>query len=364
MTQLKKILAALVVALLLGLGLLTLLLPQRTFSPNENRLLTQHPSLTLSGLLSGTVQDTVTNSLSDQFPLRDQLMAAGTALKLLCGRTDIGNTYIGAHGTLFEKVTDNDIDLNLYAKNLSRIDQLAQNHPEVTVTTLLVPTSGAILPELLPEHAMLYDSAKLSALAQTSLPHCNVVDPTQALRAVGADAYYKTDHHWTTLGALAGYQAWQQDAAVDFSLTTVSTTFLGSLYSRVLLPDPVTDTIQVAEVSPDLSVTADGQSISLYDWAKLEEKDQYQLFFGGNHGITEITGGSGTGTLLVLKDSFANCMVPFLTAHYQRILMIDLRYYAGSVNALLEAESIDDVLVLYEQTNFAGDRDLAKLALH
>ena len=101
----------------------------------------------------------------------------------------------------------------------------------------------------------------------------------------------------------------------------------------------------------------------MYQYDKLSEKDQYQFFFGGNFGEVRISGGSGEGTVVVLKDSFANCFVPFLLSDYENVIMIDCRYYPGSFRKLLEEETPQDVLILYELNNFANDINQTKLSI-
>ena len=109
------------------------------------------------------------------------------------------------------------------------------------------------------------------------------------------------------------------------------------------------------------SVVCDGKDGALYDLSALEQKDKYELFLGGNYGQCVITTGTENGKhLLLVKDSFANSFVPFLTGDYETITMIDLRYYRGSM-AELAAEA-DNILVLTEVTNLAGSGDYFKLS--
>lgn len=89
------------------------------------------------------------------------------------------------------------------------------------------------------------------------------------------------------------------------------------------------------------------------------EKDQYQVFFGGNHPLVEIHTADNTGrNLLVFKDSYANCLVPFYIPCFDNIYMIDPRYYYDNAAALLTTDGITNVLFLYSQNTFATDRTL------
>ena len=137
----------------------------------------------------------------------------------------------------------------------------------------------------------------------------------------------------------------------------------GTLYSKVLLPDSVYDEV---DYCPDITIESadcDGTvTDSLYDLAALEKKDKYELFLGGNYAKAVLRTGVENGKhLLLIKDSFANSLVPFLCGDYETITMVDLRYCREKIQPL--ADEADDVLVLYEITNFAADGNLFKLNL-
>ena len=115
-------------------------------------------------------------------------------------------------------------------------------------------------------------------------------------------------------------------------------------------------------MSDKLKVTADGKEIPLYDMSAAGEKDKYKVFLGGNYGETTIKGGCNNGkTLLIIKDSFANSLVPFLTADYENIIMLDLRYYMGSAQQLAAERNVDEILFVCEMSSFANDKNMVKL---
>lgn len=367
MKHLKTIGAVLWLAALLAVGICTLTLPQRSFSLHENRTLTTTPAWSWKDFLSGDYQEKLSDSLSDQFPLRDRWMALGSSIKQGLGRRDIGNTYIGSEGYLFEKVTDSDIDRTRWSNNLSLLNRLAQQYPNIPFQALFVPSSGTILTENLPKYAELYDAEGMMQEAEATLTACETVNPTEDLRTAAAEGqiYFRTDHHWTAWGAFAAYQALTHHAGAVTEYEaedTAGEVFLGTLYSRVLTQNPTPDKVELPKLKDTPTVTVNGQPSQLYHMEKLNEKDQYQVFLGGNFGIVELSG-TGKGTLLLLKDSFANCFVPYLTAEYEKIVMIDLRYYPSSVKALLDTGEFDRVLTLYELNNFANDSNFAKLSL-
>lgn len=352
--------------LLLSFGVCTFAIPQKDFSESENRYLEKLPSFSFSSLFSGDYTKSLSSFLSDHFPLREKFVSLQTKLKLLSGKKDIENTYIGKDGFLFEKVTDADIDQKRFENNLSVIEKLAVDNPQTPFDVMLVPSSGCILKNKLPTFASCYDFSSLLSKAQSELSSCNVIDVSQTLKEHQDDLiYYRTDHHWTTRGAYYAYLSYMKKSGSydDAKKETVTTSFFGTLSSRVPGISVCADSIDVFDLPP-CSVSIDGKKAQMYNKDALLQKDKYQVFFGGNHPTVTIKSKKAKkGKILVIKDSFANCFVPFLTEDYSQITMIDLRYYSGSLGALLSSSDFEKVLVLYQMSNFALESSVAKAAL-
>ncbi len=342
--------------------------PDRAFSENENRYLTGRPELTAQSVLDGKFQDKLSDFLSDQFPQRDFWTATGALTKKLSGRKDIGGVYLGKEHYFFEKFTDDSYSADRFQAQLDLLAQFAREQ-EIPVRVLFAPTPGKILPDLLPEHAVLYDMDRVFAAVEAALPQCQVIDLRQALSGQTRQVYYRTDHHWTTYGAYLGYRSYCEAAGLEarsyesFRVQQLTDSFYGTLYSKTLDGSALPDAIEVPQNLPEVTVTEDGvQSASVYDLEKLETKDKYAVFFGGNPGQTVIDTGAGNGKrLLVVKDSFANSLVPFLLEDYEQIIMVDLRYFGGSVKGLIQEYGITDALILYEMSNFLSDANTYKL---
>ena len=101
---------------------------------------------------------------------------------------------------------------------------------------------------------------------------------------------------------------------------------------------------------------------SIYKMDALKGKDKYTVFFGGNHSVTDIKTENKTGkTLLIIKDSFAHNLAPFLIKDYDRIIMLDLRYFNKSLKKYLTDNEITDLLVLYSTPDFAEDANIGRL---
>lgn len=339
------------------------LTPDRAFSENENRYLQLTPRLTWDRIMSGDFMEDVEDYTSDQIVFRDFWTAARSVLQRAEGKEDISGTYLGADGRYFAKVTDDSFDWVRLEKNAGYIRDFfaASGKP---CTALIVPSPAGILRDMLPENAPYFNEDKAFGRLGDILGS-TLLDSRETLSAVD-DPYYHTDHHWTTMGAQAAYTLWAQatgHTARSYDLTLATDSFRGTLYSKVLLPDSVYDEV---DYCPDISIVSadcDGTvTDSLYDLAALEKKDKYELFLGGNYAKAVLRTGVENGKhLLLIKDSFANSLVPFLCGDYETITMVDLRYCREKIQPL--ADEADDVLVLYEITNFAADGNLFKLNL-
>ena len=364
----------------------SLIIKDREFSPNENRYLAETPELSWDNILSGKFQDGLEDYLRDQVCFRDGWITVKTGIQKACGDTDIGGAYVGKDGYDFEKITPEDVDEKQVDRNIKAVEDYFMTASETIdkqkLSFLLVPTSGLVMQEKLPKNARLFDQAKYIDQVQKAMKDYNFVDVRDTLMDHNDEyIYYKTDHHWTSAGACLAYDVWSErtggEAETEDGLVknVVSDKFRGSLYSKILDADSAYDEIWTyglqkddAFGSKDCTVTIDEkqQLDSIYDDEKLQEKDKYAYFLGGNYGQVHIQNQKAASkakgkNLLIIKDSFANSFVPFVTQDYENIYMVDLRYYNGDMKSYLQEHNITDVLVLYNISNFISDRNLQKL---
>lgn len=348
---------------------LLLLTKDRTFSEAENRMLAQKPALTAASLADGSFAENAQRWYADQFPGRDGWIAANTAFSRLLGQREMNGVYLGADGYLMEKPAEAD-DTQL-EKTLDAIRAFAALDPARPVYLAVVPTAACVLEDKLPPDAPVEDEQAAIRTFYGTLDNVTGIDVTDGLRArADAGLYYRTDHHWTSLGAYAAFQTMAPQLGLDadaaqFTPYTVSTTFEGTLASKTGSRG-VYDTITIYAPADenllyDVTYTDTQTTVrTLYDRQKLAQKNQYEVFFGGNHARVDIRTTADTGrTLLLLKDSYANCFVQFLLPYYDRIIMIDPRYYYDDLGALLRREAITDVLMLYNYNTFVQDHALA-----
>ncbi|MBQ5970431.1 MAG: hypothetical protein IJL52_10065 [Clostridia bacterium] len=362
MKWLERIIPACFLLILLLCGTVTVLKGDRAFSDNENRPLKTRSTIS-SRASDGSFQRDLNEYLSDQFLLRDVCTAAQSRLKRLTGRRDIGGAYLGKQNHLFQRITDRDVDPDQIAADAKRYARL-QERTGLPLTVLPVPSAGIALSELLPAHAQMYDYDGILSLLHTAMPQATVIDTAPVLRGssayFGSNSYYRTDHHWTTEGAYLAYcrlvseKGREAPPMTDFSLKTVTADFRGTQDSRVLDRSIPPDTIKTVALPDGVRVVADGKEIPFYNDAALETKDKYSVFLSGNHGVVEITNPQNPDgkTLLLIKDSFANCLAPFLIYDYARIVMVDERYCMDMPAELCEQYGADELLVVKEAAFF------------
>lgn len=365
----KKLYLYIFTAILLAGGISVFAGADRAFSENENRYLTKLSDVASADVISGEFQQQLMNYTNDQMPGRDIFMASATAVKKASGRKDIGGAYIGRDGYYFDKKLDKDINLKRYRRNLDKIQKTALRYSDKTVSVMLVPESAGIYSRRLPSNAQIFDDDKIYAMAEQQLTECRLINLKNILKQnTDKDLYYRTDHHWTLEGAYIGYEAFTGKKCT-YDTETVCDDFLGTLYSKVLdikarkkvSDGGSADTVKIPVADIKANVMADGKSIDMFDRAALNEKDKYKVFFGGNYGITEINSKVNDKKLVVVKDSFANCFVPLLTGDYGEIIMIDMRYFSGNIDMV--AADADEILFLYELSNFAADSNISKLGM-
>lgn len=350
--------------------LINLFTHDREFSEAENRNLSQKPEFSLAALADGSYFSGITDWYNDQFFARDKWISLKLREDSLLGRKESGGVYLCENGYLIaQPEAPNETVLS---ETISNINQFAMEHPDISTRMMLVPGAAAILPDYLPKNAPVRDVLQDIENVRSQLGgNIQFLDAAAALQAhADEDIYYKTDHHWTSLGA---YYAFAANTGImgigapvrDYDIYTVSNSFEGTLASKSG-SHAVTDRIEIyAPKAPSLSyyVTySDEQDkiCSIYNRSALDSKDQYTVFFGGNHPLVEIRTTANNGrSLLVFKDSYANCFMQFLLPYYEKIIMVDPRYYYDSLDSILNSYGITDILYLYSTDTFLTDGSLS-----
>ncbi len=355
------------VLVLIVVCLAGLIAKDRPFSDTENRSLAQKPALSASALADGSFFSGLDSWYSDQFPARDGWISMHLWQIRRLGQKESGGVYLGRDRLLAAPETPDEAAV---AGTVAAVNAFSAQHPELNMNLMLVPGAAAILTDALPKNAPVRDQLQDIRTIQEQLDgSITVLEAGSVLSAhAQEEIYYKTDHHWTSLGAYLVYAANAPALGLDpnqgFDVYTVSEDFEGTLSSKSG-SHAMRDHVEIYGLQdPDLKYYVSygeegGKVCSIYDREALDAKDKYTVFFGGNHDKVEIRTTANNGkSLLLFKDSYANCFVQFLLPGYERITIIDPRYYYGTLDSILNA-GVTDVLFLYSADTLVRDTSLA-----
>lgn len=352
--------------------IINVIVPDKEKSVQENRMLATKPKFRLSSLISGDYDEKFEAYMDDQFVGRDMWRKLKVTVDRICGSRLENGVYIGRNGQLLEQIEV--ADENHLAANIKAIKSFSESQKKIPVRMMLVPDAANVLNHSLPALAKPEDQTQMFSMVRKDLgDSVEWIDVSTELNKHKTEKiYYKTDHHWTTLGAFYAFQAAAPSLGIEGDLSgkyvshAVSNSFNGMLASKsgVNLGEKEQIDIYVpTEEDTDLIidyVDEGKRSTSLYDSSKLKEKDQYTVFLGGNSSLLDIrTVSTSTKRLLLVKDSFANSFIPFLTPYYREIVVVDPRYYSGTINDLMDSYRISEVLFLYSGNTFFKDNNIS-----
>ena len=358
----NKIITSFFCLLLAVSALAGLVMPDRYYSEREKRTLTQKPQFTAADFISGKFSDELEDYLTDQVPLRDGWVTMKTYMELAVGKRESGGVYICKDKYLMDKFTS-------YSKKqlTANVEVLAELQSKlaaegIAMNTLLVPVAAQVLADKLPAYAPAADyAAILQVLANAEV---DTVDAFSALDAhSGENIYYRTDHHWTSLGAYYAYCTWRgvEPNADEWTQEVLCDNFRGTTWNKVPLPTVPAEEITAWYKHTNRTVSYnDGQyeTDSIYERKYLDGSDQYAVFLNSNQAQTVIQGSGKSGKLLLIKDSYGNTFAQFPVEDYAEVHVIDLRFFRNDVGEYAKENGITDALVLYGTQNFVKDTNL------
>ena len=348
-----------------------LIVRDKDYSPMENRNLQLFPNLSWRTVTSGRFESQFDDYVADQFPLRNAWIAVKSTADRLLGRTEANNIFLGKDGYLIQNFTEP--DRTNYRETVMTLRDFAVRHANLSMYVLVAPSALTVYADKLPLNAIHgNESAYLDRLrADLADTPYHFVDVRQALLAQKDEAqlYYRTDHHWTTPGAYAAYRefaaaAGLPGAAQAYRAVLLTDGFSGTLTAqsgfRMTETDELYAYLPEGGVSHVVTYAGDTSRYSSVYWTEnLDVRDKYTVFFNGNHPEVKIeTGAKSQRVLLVLKDSYANCFVPFLIQDYKKIVMVDPRYFTGDLETEIATEGVTDVLFMYNANTLAVDTSL------
>ena len=340
------------------------IVPDKELSQKENRSLTLAPKFNIAQLFSGEYTAHLADYISDQFPLRDTFVSVKAYSELLVGKLENNGVVYGKGGVLIAR--DNMTE-NRLKENIQAVSDFA-TATQVPVCLGILPRTIDVFSEYLPQSYPIDNNSSLWKQYFECLKKSELIVPNLYEPLCEQNNYYLTDHHYNTYGAYQTYNLLGDSLGYTpkdikfFKKEKVAEDFCGTSMraSGFYLAPKDEITLFRYDGDTEYKVMADGKQIDLYDFSKLDTTDKYAVFLGGNHARVDINSGKNKPKLLVIRDSFADSLVPFLAIHYD-LTLIDLRYFTDNVAQIVKKEGIDKVLVLESIGEFANTKNLSYL---
>lgn len=361
--------------LIFGFMVITVIQSPKNFSETENRVLKQKPEMNIESLINGEFETNYEEYLTDQFVFRDQWIGLKTTVEKIFWKKESKDIYFAKDDYLIEKHSDS-FTTDMARRNRELLSQFVNQYQgqfgKNHISVMIVPNAVDILKHKLPSFASPYNEDEYLAQIAKTLPENVWFDAASVLREhQNEDIFYRTDHHWKTIAAFYVYQEWAKKQGyhvpeiTDYKIKTVTDDFEGTIQSKLGIKT-TGDTIELFLPKTEIPYTVKNSvneiESSLYDDSALDTKDKYAVYFGGNQEFLKIhTESDNKRKILVIKDSYANCFIPFMIGEFQEIDILDLRYTKQKLNERIKKGGYTDLLVLYNASGFAEDMNIAKL---
>lgn len=365
----KKIFFITFLSIWLILIILNFIIPNKSFSEQENRYLATLPKFDIKKLVNGEYTEKLNDYINDNFIFRNFFLKLNSAFNLSLGKTENNGVYIGKDGFLFEKFEYGKEEKNNLEKVIYAINNFSQNN-YIPVYFMLIPNSIYINREKLPNNLEIYSQKEIINEFYRKLNNkIEKVNVTETLDENKDDyLYFMTDHHLTSKGAYLAYIEFCKIANLikpelnDFEKETVSKNFLGTFDSKAQVINQKNDEIIVYKnnLNTNIEGNYDGKEYnSIFNNEYLDKKDKYSYFLNGNNAKVVIkTKLNNKKKLLVIKDSYAHIFAQFFCQNFEEIHLIDPRYYKLSISDYIKEKDITDVLFLYNVSNMLNDNNL------
>lgn len=393
-----KLMIGLFAVVLCGVSLVTVILPKKDMSENENRSLAKFPSVVNTKKLETAknprdvwdsvkwkyignrdgkaFKDDFEKYLCDHLAGRELWVKASNGIQRLSGKDEINGVY-----TVEDQMvqTFRTYDADSVNDSIEAMNKFAERFPDKEMFFMLAPTAQEFFAAKIPSYVGLMSQKTFIDDCYKKIENITEIDCRSFLASNSSEyLYYRTDHHWTSLGAFCAYQSGAKALGYtaygfgSFNIETASNDFRGTLYSKTLDDSITPDTIDyyiLAQNEPKVTLTSiNGAEVKKYDSLYvrdyLEVKDKYSGFTGSNVPVVTIETDVDTDkTLLIVKDSYAHSLVPFLSKHYKKITMVDMRYINTDLNRVVKLDEYSQVLFMFNVISFAEDNGLSKLGL-
>ena len=300
----------------------------------------------------------------DTIPGADIAMELRTKLSLAMGNRKIGDVYVSSERLLQEPSA---LDESALLETAQYINTF---YAQYTIPTCLVavPSATEIYTEYLPDHANVESQlTQMDAFYEMTDAQIRKMDAYHVLMTCKDDyIFYRTDSKWTSYGAYCVYRniirkmGYYPVSYDSYSITHVKCDFQGDLYEACLYQEVIPDILDVYTCE-NSSVIESMRSFDGMQWAdctfyneeELEQENADAFYMGAPKLHTEIRTDVENGKrLLVIKDSYGDCMIPFLTQHYAQIDVIDINCLDRPLAELLNPAFYQQVLILCDADTF------------
>ena len=347
--------------------IVSLIKNDKEFSELENRNLKTNVEFKIKDFFDGSFQEDYEEYINDQFPLRDKWISLKSINEYILGKVENNGIIYGDDGELFEKFDS--LNEEKLKNNVEAINNFGEKYKD-KVSLMVIPSSYEIYKENLPIGSpIVMQDEIINKIYEFSSFTKNIDVMKELLDNKNSYIYYKTDHHWTTYGAYLAYCKFIDSIngnRVDlenFEKVELPN-FYGTYYSKAK-PFNIKADIMSYYAFNNLRMEIVGDKIydSIYDYSKENLRDKYSLFLYGNNPLTIISNDDikNNKKILVIKDSFGNSLVPFLTQNYEEVHVIDLRYFSSKLSNYLEGNDFEDILIIYNFINLATDNNVLRL---
>lgn len=368
-----KALPILFLFIIFSFSILSFLIPDKEKSVEENRVLTQLPTLSHQTYFEGRFQKKLEQYFNDQFPFRNSLIKWKTASDLTLEIIESNGVIKSKDGYLIERIQNP--SKAAVDHDIKSLGKFKEKNPKCNFYFLLAPNAGNIMKSKLPKRVNMANQNEYMTEFFKNLNEIGItpIDARKTLRknVDKQQLYYRTDHHWTTGAAYLAYKEAHKEMGLDsdikYKKLSVHRNFRGTLASKSGFTNGRNDELQIYWPREHQTyhdsiynfVDVKKTTNTFYAFDNLKKKDAYTIFGGWNHPFYTIsTPTKSTRKLLLVKDSYANCMIPFLTQDFREIVVVDPRYYFGDINKIMAEEGITDVLFLYNALTFASDESM------
>jgi hypothetical protein len=341
------------VMLVFGLMMLDVSKEPAEISIGERRKLAQRPELSAERVLNGEFAKDYSLFLQDQIEFRDGFRNLKSLVERRVFRKRENNGVYIVDDNIYDKFYG--INDRYLRRAAGLINQIADSIHSSRVYLSVIPSKAHMLDGdeyLLSDQTIVADTLEQNTNAK-------YIDIMHLFEEAREDLYYRTDHHWTTQGAIQAYEvlvrAMGYEPITDYTFEEVTDSYVGSLYGRAAVNSIPKDSIHLAH-----NEWLDGMTVcryetldafecfaSVYFREKAGGLDPYDVFVGGAGPITIVENRSAPvdEELAVFKDSYAHVLAPLLAQHFRRVMLFDLRYVRKEL--ILDQLNLDESVVLF-----------------